>query len=191
MSSTDMKPKSKPDDNQVISRKAVRDRLHVFMKGGGCGELFTACIGGDKAKDNREACSMLEKCMKARSDYFQPFFALRRDGEELMERETEVFLHAKPKDNTYTLVEKFMTGGPCKEAFMAWNDFRKECKKTGRCERSCFSPTPAFKTLVKCMEADRSNHYHPFLAVFKTVEEHLKKEIMGWATREQADAKKG
>ncbi|CAE5958325.1 unnamed protein product [Arabidopsis arenosa] len=184
MSSTDLKPESKSENNQVSSKsKAVKGRLHVFMKEGGCEESYTACVGCDAQKDEcREAFSMLEKCMKARSDYFEPYLALENARAEVMLREIDAFLHAKPKDRD-EMFTKFMIRGDCKEAFMAWNDFCKEAKKNNK---SCLH-TPTMDTLFKCMKA-HSDYYHPLLTVFKTAEEHFKKEIKALNTREGAEA---
>ncbi|XP_019094437.1 PREDICTED: uncharacterized protein LOC109129880 [Camelina sativa] len=116
---------------------------------GGCEESYTA-LGKHVGKEKRrKAYSMLEKCMKARSDYFQPFFAMKRDTKERM------------------------TTCVCKKVFIAWMDF---CKDTKKNNRSCV-PTPAMEALVKCMKVDHSDYYHPFLTVFKTTEEHVKNEI--------------
>ncbi|KAL9307096.1 hypothetical protein AtEden1_Chr1g0025821 [Arabidopsis thaliana] len=184
MSSTDLKPKSKPENNQVSSKpKPVRGRYHVFMKEGGCEESYTAFVGRDVQKDTcREAYSMLEKCMKARSDYFERFLALQNARAEVMQREIDAFLHAKPKDRD-EMFTKFMTRGACKEAFMAWIDFCKESRKNNK---SC-RHNPAMDTMLKCVKA-HSDYYHPLLTVFKAGEEHHKKEIDALNMREQTEA---
>ncbi|KAG7598051.1 GCK domain [Arabidopsis suecica] len=182
MSSTDLKQESKSENNQVPS-KEVRDRLQVFMKKGGCENSYTACVGCDSREDEcTEAYSMLEKCMKARFDYFEPYLALKNASAEVMAREIEVFLHAKPKDRG-ELLGKFMTRGDCKEAFMAWMDSYEEAKKN---KGSLY--TPASNTLSKCIEA-HSDYYQPLLTVVKNYKEHYSKERIAFLDAwEQAQA---
>ncbi|EOA37130.1 hypothetical protein CARUB_v10010405mg [Capsella rubella] len=178
---------SKLEDNSDISLdpKAVENRLHMFMKEGGCEEPYKAWIGSDGVDGRRETYPMLKKCMKARSDYFQPFFALRRNREALIVREMKVFLEAKAEDGE-ELFYKYMTEGSCKEAFMAWI-FSKESETKIKRNRM---PTSAMETMLNCMQADRSDYYHPFLNVLKTAKEKMIEEMMALGTGEQADANK-
>ncbi|CAH8276168.1 unnamed protein product [Arabidopsis lyrata] len=180
MSSTDLKQESKSENNQVPT-KEVGDRLQEFMKKGGCENSYIACVGCDSREDEcTEAYSMLEKCMKARSDYFETYLALKNASAEVMAREIEVFLHAKPNDRD-ELLGKFITRGGCKEAFMAWRDSYEEAKKN---KGSLY--TPALNTLSKCMEA-HSDYYQPFLAVVKNYEEHYSKERIAFLMRLRDD----
>ncbi|AED90445.1 putative protein [Arabidopsis thaliana] len=72
---------------------------------------------------------------------------------------------------------EFMKGGGCKESFTAWNDdcnfTEEEAEKNKDLVTKCAG---LFGTFSKCMDT-HSDYYHPILAVKKTTEEHLEKEL--------------
>ncbi|CAL9216030.1 unnamed protein product [Arabidopsis halleri] len=183
MSSTDLKPESKSENNQAPSKlKGVRGLLHVFMK-----EIVVKNHHQPFPRENSLYTILFASSSHAKIVLIVALYvALENARAEVMLREIDAFLHAKPKDRD-EMFTKFMTRGGCKEAFMAWTDFCKEARKNNN---SCLH-TPPMDTMLKCVKA-HSDYYHPLLTVFKTAEEHFKKEIEALNTREQpeADAKR-
>ncbi|CAH8269775.1 unnamed protein product [Arabidopsis lyrata] len=89
---------------------------------------------------------------------------------------TTVSLNEINEDEDEKFVE-FMKGGGCKESYTAWHDdcnfTEEEAEKNKDLVTKCAG---LFGKLSKCLDV-HSDYYHPILAVRKTTEEHLEKEL--------------
>ncbi|XP_019090867.1 PREDICTED: uncharacterized protein LOC109128608 [Camelina sativa] len=203
-SSADLKPENPNPKSQNNSEKlgddslssTWRDRLRVFMEEGGCKEsynVFRDCT--EEAEKNNESIGkcfpMLNKCMEAHSDYYQPILAAEKAA---LERLTKGFnklstvgeVSDQQKDEEEEEEERllaFLKGGAFKESFMAWLDCFEEAERNKqdfitKCAR-------VSATLSKCLD-DHYDYYHPVLTVAKTAEEHMEKELEAFFSRKQA-----
>ncbi|CAE5957429.1 unnamed protein product [Arabidopsis arenosa] len=183
--STGLKPENsdpKSQKNQVqpekvgdSSSQVWRDRLQVFMKEGPCKETYTVfqdCVeeASEKKKESIGKCfPMLEKCMKAHCDYYQPILAAENAALELLMKEEERLL-------------AMLKGGGCKESFMAWLDCSEEAEKNKQDFITKCAGVSA--KLDKCLDA-HSEYYQPYFAVVKTAEEHMENEVQAFFSRKQ------
>lgn len=179
-SSADLRPENSDPksqkEKQVQPEKVVdssslwRDQLQVFMKEGPCKETYTAfqdCVEetAEKKKESIGKCfPMLDKCMEAHSDYYQPILAAENAALELLMKEEERLL-------------AMLKGGGCKESFMAWLDCSEEAEKNKQDFITKCAGVSA--KLDKCLDAD-SEYYQPYFAVVKTAEEHMENEVQAF-----------
>ncbi|XP_010480468.1 PREDICTED: uncharacterized protein LOC104759211 [Camelina sativa] len=184
-------------DDDSSSSSVWRDRLREFMEeGGGCKEsynVFRDCT--EEAEKNNESIGkclpMLNKCMEAHSDYYQPILAAEKAA---LERLTKGFnklptvgkvsdhqQNDEEEEEEEERVLAFLKGGACKDSFMAWLDCSEEAERNKqdfitKCAR-------VSATLSKCLD-DHSDYYHPVLTLAKTAEEHMEKELEAFSLPE-------
>ncbi|XP_019089856.1 PREDICTED: uncharacterized protein LOC109128287 [Camelina sativa] len=102
ISSTDLKPEHKSQNNNQSPSVGVSSstwrRYDDFMKGGGCKEVFTDFLDcvyeAEKKKEVAGPCyPMLQKCIEAHSDYYQPILASDKKncGERFVRRPNESY----------------------------------------------------------------------------------------------------
>ncbi|CAA0400153.1 unnamed protein product [Arabidopsis thaliana] len=146
-----------PMQEKVVDSSSDWQNQHdVFMKGGGCKQVymdFQDCV--DDSKKKNETIESLVKTFLSSTTV---------SLDEINEEEDQKFV-------------EFMKGGGCKESFTAWNDdcnfTEEEAEKNKDLVTKCAG---LFGTFSKCMDT-HSDYYHPILAVKKTTEEHLEKEL--------------
>ncbi|EOA23010.1 hypothetical protein CARUB_v10003759mg [Capsella rubella] len=162
-------------------------RYDDFMKGGPCKEefsLFQDCVHeAEKKRELTGPCyPILEKCMEAHSDYYQPILESDKAAEKILyEGLMKAFLPLTvPLNEMNEDANKFITfmeGGDCKESFTALRvncDFTEEA---GNNNEDLFTKCAGlFGTLLKCV-ADHSDYYHSIVSVTKATEEHLEKDL--------------
>ncbi|CAL9228863.1 unnamed protein product [Arabidopsis halleri] len=138
--------------NQVVdSSSGWQHQFEVFMKGGACKQPIIAM--------SKASLKVLDESLVKT---FLP--------------STTVSLNEINEDEDEKFVE-FMKGGGCKESYTAWHDdcnfTEEEAEKNKDLVTKCAG---LFGKLSKCLDV-HSDYYHPILAVRKTTEEHLEKEL--------------
>ncbi|EFH66220.1 hypothetical protein ARALYDRAFT_888615 [Arabidopsis lyrata subsp. lyrata] len=205
MSSTDLKPEKsdpKSQNNQVPSEELGdsssdnwRYRFQDFMEGGACKESYLDyhyCFDEEEPKYKE----VLEKCMNAHSDYYEPVLALLETCKEQLTNDIEaIFLPSTILDQTKEgdaereemLEEKvlaFMKGGGCEEQCTAWRDCFEEAEKNK--EDVDIKCAGVHAMWFNCMDA-HSDYFHPFLAPLKTAGEDFEKKLEAFVSPKQAD----
>ncbi|CAE6085486.1 unnamed protein product [Arabidopsis arenosa] len=183
--------------NQVVdSSSGWQHQFEVFMKGGACKQVFMDfqdCVDNSKKKNETigQCYPMLHKCMEAHSDYYKPIIAMSKASLNVLDESlvktflpsTTVSLNEINEDEDEKFVE-FMKGGGCKESYTAWHDdcnfTEEEAEKNKDLVTKCAG---LFGKLSKCLDV-HSDYYHPILAVKKTTEEHLEKELAAFFPKE-------
>ncbi|KAG7591446.1 GCK domain [Arabidopsis thaliana x Arabidopsis arenosa] len=201
MSSTDLKAENtdpKSQNNQVPSEELGDSssdnwlyRFQDFMEGGACKESYLDliyCFDDEEPKYSE----ILENCMKAHSDYYEPVIARLETCKEQLTKDLEaVFLPSTLLDQRKEGdIEKeesfiaFMKGGSCKESYTAWSDCAKEAEKNK--EDVNIKCAEVSEMWNNCMDA-HSDYYHPYLAPIETAANDFAKKLEAFVSRKQAE----